>query len=261
MEQLPLSCIGKHRWYLYREHGCGRRTENLYFRRKRKAASRPEVSAGRSADLSQMAVRPEVGEYTYLLRNTPLGVVENAPTQVLKNAQSYILWDLLGNNRLMRMLENESVNGKKAFTVVELMDGLHRNIFATTERGALPDVMTRALQKNFVDALITAAAESEGVKINKKLMDNHFLLDHQTALCSCDEHAGKTLDADRMGAHRELNFYGSQINRVSDVISVKRGELLRIKELLQNRLGASDIATKYHYKDLILRINTALGVK
>lgn len=47
------------------------------------------------------------------------------------------------------------------------MDGLHRNIFATTERGALPDVMTRALQKNFVDALITAAAESEGVKINK----------------------------------------------------------------------------------------------
>ena len=203
----------------------------------------------------------EVGEYTYLLRNTPLGVVENAPTQVLKNAQSYILWDLLGNNRLMRMLENESVNGKKAFTVVELMDGLHRNIFTTTERGALPDVMTRALQKNFVDALITAAAESEGVKINKKLMDNHFLLDHQTALCSCDEHAGKTLDADRMGAHRELNFYGSQINRVSDVISVKRGELLRIKELLQNRLGASDIATKYHYKDLILRINTALGVK
>lgn len=203
----------------------------------------------------------EVGEYTYLLRNTPLGVVENAPTQVLKNAQSYILWDLLGNNRLMRMLENESVNGKKAFTVVELVDGLHRNIFATTERGALPDVMTRALQKNFVDALITAAAESEGVKINKKLMDNHFLLDHQTALCSCDEHAGKTLDADRMGAHRELNFYGSQINRVSDVISVKRGELLRIKELLQNRLGASDIATKYHYKDLILRINTALGVK
>ena len=36
----------------------------------------------------------EVGEYTYLLRNTPLGVVENAPTQILKNAQSYILWDL-----------------------------------------------------------------------------------------------------------------------------------------------------------------------
>ena len=202
----------------------------------------------------------EVGEYTYLLRNTPLGIVENAPTQVLKNAQSYILWDLLSNNRLVRMLENEAVNGKKAFTAVELMDGLHRSIFATTERGALPDVMTRALQKNFVDALITAAAESEGVKINKKLMDNHFLLDNQIPLCSCDEHAHRTLDSDRMGARRELNFYGSQLNRISDAISVKRGELLRIKDLLQSRLGTSDVATKYHYKDMILRINTALGI-
>lgn len=80
-------------------------------------------------------------------------------------------------------------------------------------------------------------------------------------LCSCDEHAGKALDAGRMGAPRELNFYGSQINRVSDAISVKRGELLRIKDLLQSRLGTSDIAVKYHYKDMILRINTALGIK
>lgn len=222
----------------------------------------------------------EVGEYTYLLRNTPLGVVENAPTQVLKSAQSYILWDLLGNNRLMRMLENESVNGRGAFTAVQLMDGLHRSIFATTERGALPDVMTRALQKNFVDALITAAAETEGVKINKKLVNNgatatsgfashyehHFLLDNQLPMCSCDDPSHRSASrasttADRMGARRELNFYGSQINRVSDAISVKRGELLRIKELLQGRVTTSDVATKYHYKDLILRINTALGTK
>lgn len=27
---------------------------------------------------------PEIAQYTYLLKNTPLGVVENAPTQVLK---------------------------------------------------------------------------------------------------------------------------------------------------------------------------------
>lgn len=203
----------------------------------------------------------EISEYTYLLKNTPAGVVENAPTQVLKNAQAWILWDLLSNNRLMRMLENESVNGKKAFTVVDLMDGLHKHIFAVTERGGIPDVMARNLQKNFVDALITAAAESEGVKINKKLMGEHFLFANQQPLCSCDEHAFHSYDADRMGARREVSFYGSQINRVSDAISVKRGELLRIKDLLQSRLGTSDVATKYHYKDIILRINTALGIK
>ena len=103
----------------------------------------------------------EVGQYTYLLRNTPIGKQENAPTQILKNAQAYILWDLLGNTRLMRMIENESVNGKKAFTVVELMDGLHKNIFGVTERGGIPNVMERSLQKNFLDALLTAAAEPE----------------------------------------------------------------------------------------------------
>lgn len=204
----------------------------------------------------------EVGQYTYLLRNTPLGVVENAPSLVLKNAQSFIIWDLLSNNRLMRMIENESVNGKqKAFTTVELMDALHRSIFETTISGKTPDVLTRALQKNFVDALITAAAESEGVKINKKLYEEHPLLSGSTfPLCSCPEHKHHSDDADRMGARRELNFYGSQLNRISDAISAKRGELIRVKELLQSRLNTSDTATKYHYKDMILRINAGLGL-
>lgn len=204
----------------------------------------------------------EVGQYTYLLRNTPIGKQENAPTQILKNAQAYILWDLLGNTRLMRMIENESVNGKKAFTVVELMDGLHKNIFGVTERGGIPNVMERSLQKNFLDALLTAAAEPEAVKINKKIANEHFLLDHATPFCSCyaaEQHALR--QEDRMGAPRVLNFYGSQLNRISDAISVKRGELLRIKKLLQNRLGTSDTAARYHYEDMILRINTALGIK
>ena len=85
----------------------------------------------------------------------------------------------------MRMIENESVNGKKAFTVVELMDGLHKNIFGITERGGIPNVMERSLQKNFLDALLTAAAEPEAVKINKKIANEHFLLDHATPFCSC----------------------------------------------------------------------------
>ena len=74
-------------------------------------------------------------------------------------------------------------------------------------------------------------------------------------MCSSD----LSINGDQ-SARRELNFYGTQINRVSDAISVKRGELLRIKDLLQNRLNTQDIATKYHYRDLILRINTALGL-
>jgi len=204
----------------------------------------------------------EVGQYTYLLRDTPNGVQENAPTQILKNAQAYILWDLLGNNRLMRMLENETVHGKEAFTVVELMDALHRHIFGVTERGGVPDVLERSLQKNFLDALLTAAAEPEAVKINKKIAENHLLFDHAVPFCSCYAAEQQALRADdRMGAPRTLNFYGSQLTRISDAISVKRGELLRIKKLLQKRLGISDVAARYHYEDMILRIDTALGTK
>lgn len=203
----------------------------------------------------------EISDYTFLLRKNPMGVIEYAPSQILKNTQGYIFWDLLSNDRLMRMLENELKNGKKAFTVVEMMDKMHNSIFATTIKGGTPDVMERNLQKGFLDALITAAAESEGVKINKQLTatsGNPYLF-HHTPWCSHDEFAIE--QAERMGARRELSFYGGQVNRISDAISVKRGELLRIKKLLESRRNTSDTAARYHYDDMILRINTALGLK
>ena len=203
----------------------------------------------------------EISDYTFLLRKNPTGVIEYAPSQILKNTQGYIFWDLLSNDRLMRMLENELKNGKKAFTVVEMMDKMHNSIFATTIKGGTPDVMERNLQKGFLDALITAAAESEGVKINKQLTatsGNPYLF-HHTPWCSHNEFAIE--QAERMGARRELSFYGGQVNRISDAISVKRGELLRIKKLLEPRRNTSDTAARYHYDDMILRINTALGLK
>lgn len=203
----------------------------------------------------------EISDYTFLLRKNPTGVIEYAPSQILKNTQGYIFWDLLSNDRLMRMQENELKNGKKAFTVVEMMDKMHNSIFATTIKGGAPDVMERNLQKGFLDALITAAAESEGVKINKQLTatsGNPYLF-HHTPWCSHDEFAIE--QAERMGARRELSFYGGQVNRISDAISVKRGELLRIKKLLESRRNTSDTAARYHYDDMILRINTALGLK
>lgn len=203
----------------------------------------------------------EISDYTFLLRKNPTGVIEYAPSPILKNTQGYIFWDLLSNDRLMRMLENELKNGKKAFTVVEMMDKMHNSIFATTIKGGTPDVMERNLQKGFLDALITAAAESEGVKINKQLTatsGNPYLF-HHTPWCSHNEFAIE--QAERMGARRELSFYGGQVNRISDAISVKRGELLRIKKLLESRRNTSDTAARYHYDDMILRINTALGLK
>lgn len=197
----------------------------------------------------------DIQRYTYLLRSTPLGMEEHAPSVILRNCQAFILWDLLGNNRLMRMTENEYENGKKAFTTVDLMDMLHKHIFAVTERGGIPDAMQRSLQKNFLDALITAGAESESVKINKKLTGMSWLFESEGG-CPWNK-----LDISASSGPRRFNFSGSQLTRISDALSVKRGEMLRIKTLLEKRKNTSDTATKYHYADMIMRINTALGTK
>jgi hypothetical protein len=196
----------------------------------------------------------DMSNYMFIQKNTPNGIIEYAPTQVFKNSQAYLFFDLLQNERLMRMLENESVNKNKAYTAVELMNDLHNSIFASTISGRVPNVTTRNTQKLFVDALITAAASNEGLKLNKSFYDGQLLNPDEHLFCNNDIE-------NRYGDKRELNFYGSQITRTSDAISVKRGELLRIRDLLKRNVNITDEAARYHYKDIILRIENALNIK
>ena len=191
-----------------------------------------------------------LSQYTYLNKHTPMGVQEQSPEYALKNQQSYMFWDMLDNNRLVRMFANEQANGKKAFTAIEMLDMLHKHIFAKTMAGQTLSVEERGLQKNFVDALITAAAQSEGVKINKKLFDAPAVIDNPQFAWSCESLSS---------ASRNIDMGGTQATRVSDAISVKRGELLRILTLLKGKRQSGDTATRFHYEDVIMRIQTALG--
>ncbi len=191
-----------------------------------------------------------LSDYTYINRNTPVGVQEQSPDYALKNQQCYMIWDLLDNDRLMRMYANERQNGSDAFTAIDMMDMLHKHIFAKTISGKSPDIMERAMQKNFVDALITAAAEGEGVKLNKHLFDAPAIVEDPHYGLSCRELSS---------ASRTLDFGGTQILRNSDAISVKRGELTRILKLLNSRRQSGDTATRMHYEDVMMRIRTALG--
>lgn len=202
---------------------------------------------------------PPFTAYVYPMLQSPWGMVENAPSSVLKNAQSFIFWDLLENQRLIRMLENEAANGKKAFTAVDLMDRMHKHLFGITERGGSPDLAARSLQKGFVDALINSASESATNKDKRKLAGEYSLLEPQIPLCG---HYGHDLaETESRSARRYVSFAGSQATRISDAISIKRGELLRIKELLERQSAVGNTAVRYHYKDLLLRINTALGIR
>ncbi|MBR4572005.1 MAG: zinc-dependent metalloprotease [Prevotella sp.] len=175
----------------------------------------------------------------FLQRSTPSGVVEQEPVLILKNVQNYVLWDMMTNDRLVRMYENEWMNGDKAFTAVEMIDMLHQNIFRKTTAGQRLDIMERHIQKSFVDALITAAAEQEGVKLRK----------------------GDNGERSVSGTgYRTVDMSTNQINRVSDAISVKRGEMIRILKLLKAKRTTGDLSTQMHYEDVIMRIQTALGL-
>lgn len=198
----------------------------------------------------------EVGEYVYPMRKTPMGYVPNSPSLLLKNALSYMFWDLLDNKRLIRMLENESYNGRQAYRAVDLVDKLHRHVFRSTEAGRRPNDFERLLQKNLVDALILSVSTDATNKNRKALTDGHFLFDcEESFACSHYAHDVHTSLA------KAPNFYASQADRMSDAISIKRGELLRIKELLERRANTQDMTTRYHYKDLVLRIDAALDLK
>ncbi|MBQ4622058.1 MAG: zinc-dependent metalloprotease, partial [Bacteroidaceae bacterium] len=174
------------------------------------------------------------------LRKTPFGTTEQEPAMLLKNQQNYILWDLLANDRLVRMYQNEWMNGNKAFTAVDMLDMLHNSIFRKTNAGPKLNVMERSLQKSFVDALITAAAESEGVKINKHLTEEKQV---------------------SSSGSRIVDMTMTQITRTSDALSVKRSELIRIMRLMKNRRTSGDLSTQMHYDDVVLRIQTALGLQ
>ena len=123
----------------------------------------------------------------------------------LKNEQNYIFWDLLANERLIRMLQNEYEQGKNAFTATEMIDMLYNQLIVNI---ANPDVMERSMQKSLVDALITASAENEGIKINKNIQDEFCTL---------------------TSSPRKIMYTNTQIGRTSDAISLKRALLMRIR--------------------------------
>ena len=182
--------------------------------------------------------RSELNKYTFINKNTPIGVQEQSPDYALQNQQSYMLWDMLDNSRIMRMFANEQVNGKEAFSAVDMMNMLHKHFFGNTIAGKTLSIDERQLQKNFV------------VKINKRIFNSPAIIDSPDFNMPCHSLSS---------ASRTIDMGGTQTARVSDAISIKRGELIRILGLLKSKRHSGDTATQFHYEDVIMRIQTALG--
>ncbi|MBC9934866.1 zinc-dependent metalloprotease [Chitinophaga qingshengii] len=197
----------------------------------------------------------EIYAKSYPIKESPVGNMEYGALVYAKGLQSYFFYDLLRDERLSRMMENEAANGADAYTVSDLMRDMHNGIFAKTIKGQPLDIFERNSQKGFVDALIVSVDKSAARPDAKKLQDE-FAAPVSSNFCSF---ALQPQPQSTERASRNLNYFS--IHRVSDAVSAKRGEMIRLLQLLNSRKNSSDRATADHYNDLIIRIQQALNNK
>ena len=92
------------------------------------------------------------------IRISPSGPVEYSPYSTARELQYAVFYDLLKDDRLLRMYEAEALtDGKSVYTPEELFDDIHQMIFETGKSGRSLTLYERMTQKNYVDALIVSS--------------------------------------------------------------------------------------------------------
>ncbi len=151
------------------------------------------------------------------------GSVEN-----IRSLQVRTLNKILKTGRLTRLIENEILNGNKAYSIVNMMSDLRKGVWSELYSNKKIDGYRRNLQRAHLDRLdflLNKAKNQNGVRRN----GGYF---KQTAV---------------------------NISQ-SDIKAVVRGELKRIqKDIKRSIPNARNTITRYHLQDAAARINTILN--
>ena len=135
----------------------------------------------------------------------------------VQNLQTRSLNALLDEDRLKRMVSNEQVNGKEAYSALELMEDLRKGIFSELYTGRNADAYRRNLQRSYVD--IAA------------------------------------------GYVKKVKEGGNDAVLKSDIIALMRGEMERLKkDINRQKNRVNDDLTRYHWNDLVARIDAGLNL-
>ncbi|GGH69686.1 hypothetical protein HNQ91_002859 [Filimonas zeae] len=222
-----------------------------------------------------------IQEKTFAVKDTPLGPYEYGPYNMKREQQYGLLYSLLGDERLLRLLETEAAYGKeKVFTVSELLNACRKQLFAATQQGRGLTMEQRLGQQNYVDALIVSA-DKLMEKISKKTLTEDEAATtnlrgavitaaqagsnqrNLPALCDLTPRAFRmqynTANGSNVAEAAALrNIHVSAMARTSGVAAAKRGELYTVLQLLEKSRNTGDTDTRNHYLDLILRIRQHL---
>jgi len=196
---------------------------------------------------------PALMAKTFPLRDSPIGPFEYAPYNLQREFQYAMLYKLVNDERLLRMVEMENLFGsQKAWSAPEFLTSVRQTIFAKTISGQALDLKTRMLQQNYVDVLMVSTNKSMEKLNAKKLAGIEQLVEAtRPALCLHPQHASSSQVELR-------NVHVTGMMRTSDMLTYKRAELYEIYQLLKQKQRTGDAITKSHYMDLLLRIANTL---
>ena len=165
---------------------------------------------------------------TWMLDENIFSKIEfSGAVERVRGLQARTLNNILDAGRMARMIENETLNDSKAYTLVSMMGDLRKGVWSELYTGRSIDTYRRNLQRAHLDRLNYLLNEAK----NQRGFNNGY-----------------------------LKRSGININQ-SDVKSVARGELKRIQRDARSASSRGNALRRYHLQDVVDRINMILDPK
>ena len=167
---------------------------------------------------------------TWLIDSNIFNKVESAGSvERLRRAQVRALNNILDFGRMARVIENETLNGNNAYTLINMMRDLRRGVWSELPSGRKIDTYRRNLQRAYIERL-------------------DFLMKNEQSV----------VPARFRSFVRRTSVDVSQ----SDIRPVVRGELVNLRANIRGAIGRTpDRLSRYHLQDALERINDILDPK
>ena len=144
----------------------------------------------------------------------------------IRSLQVRTLDNILSLGKMARMIENQTLNGTEAYSLLEMMGDLRKGLWSETRNGSIIDTYRRNLQKAHIERL--------------------------AYLMTADNESKK---GDSGGYQKSTPINTGQ----SDIRSIARAELNILRKDLKNAINRTiDPMTKYHLQDAVDRIELIL---
>ncbi|MCK7588975.1 zinc-dependent metalloprotease [Subsaxibacter sp. CAU 1640] len=166
----------------------------------------------------------------WMIDNNIFNKIESAGNiERIRNMQTRTLNNILDFGSMARMSENETINGKKAYGLLEMMQDLRKGIFSELNSGKAIDPYRRNLQRAYIERM-------------------EYLM---------------TKDQEPVPSQfrRFISRTNVDVNQ-SDIRAVTRAELKSLESSIRSGLGrTSDTMSRIHLQDALERIDAILNPK